>query len=253
MTAGEFERKLIVVEIGGETVHPVVTIQAGGGIRSDMPRHKPGIHLTMTRVARLRIEFGYVLRVTIGTDERLTRGLELVPFQRESHRLMRKLGVTQIGEACVRAAVFGMTMPATQIRLIGQDRTVHGRHVLHLTRDVPVTVHTTVLHPCRFPGRGVTGFTVPAGLCMRRDAAQHFPALRVQRTRVIHQAALSVGVSRNDERGDERHNDPRPGKTTQSILITHLPSQSARLFPNGRVLYGVPKLYYLTLPQSVGV
>lgn len=223
--AGDLELKLVVVEIRNEAVHAVVAIQAGGGIRLDVPRHKTGIQLTMTRVAGLRIEFGDVVRVAIGTYERLARDLELVPFQRESHRLVWELGVTQVGEACVRAAVFGVTMPATQIRLIGQDRTVHGRHVLHLTRDVPVTVHTAILHPCRLPGRGVTGFAVPAGLRMRRDAAQHLPALRVQRARVIHQPSARIRVPRNDERGDERRDHPRPGQTTQTIFITHFPSE----------------------------
>lgn len=213
MPANDLERELVMIEVGDKTVHAVMTIQTGGTKRQRMRRRESQVHLTMARVASLQIEPGYIVRVTIGTDERLTRDLELVPLQGKSQRLVRERRTVHLRQAGGCPAMFGVTKPAAQIRLTGQHRAVDGRHILHLKRDLPVTIHTSVFHPRRFPGRGMAGFTVPTGLCMRRNAAQHLPALRVQWTRVIQQSALGIDITDNQERRDDRCNDPGPRQT----------------------------------------
>jgi hypothetical protein len=98
---------------------------------------------------------------------------------------MRESQIAQLCEPGIRSAVFGVAKAAAQVRLIGQDGTVHGRHVLHLDCDLPMTIYTTVLHFRGIPRCCVTGFAIPADLRMRGNAAQHLSALRIQWTWVI--------------------------------------------------------------------
>lgn len=76
-----------------------------------------------------------------------------------------------------------------------------------------MTVHTAVLHAGGFPRRGVTGFAVSARLGMGSDAAEHLSALRVQGTGVIQYTAPGVGISGNDQGGDQRRNHAQPRHT----------------------------------------
>lgn len=86
-----------------------------------MRGRKGRVGQTMTCVTRLGIEAGDVLRMAVGTDERLTRDLEAVPLQGESHHLVREGGIAQLCQFCVRAAMLGVAMPAAQIRFVGQQ------------------------------------------------------------------------------------------------------------------------------------
>jgi len=79
---------------------------------------------------------------------------------------MRKIRFAQLGKFCIRAAMFWMTMAAAQLRIIVQHFPVHGRHILHLDRNLAMTVRTPVIHFFRLPRRGMAGITIPAYLGM---------------------------------------------------------------------------------------
>lgn len=152
----------------------------------------------MTGIAGLQVERGNIGSMTIGTNERFIRDLELVSFQGEAHRLMRELSAAQVSETGICAAVFGVAKAAAQIRLIGQQRTVQRGDILHLHGNLTVTRHTTIFHFGCFPGGRMAGFTVSAGLRMGGNAAQHLSALSVQRTRAVQYPALSIDIAGND-------------------------------------------------------
>ena len=54
-------------------------------------------------------------------------------------------------------------MPTTQLGIIVHQGTMDSGNIAHLIGYVCVTDYTAICHGCRFPGRGVTGFAVPAG------------------------------------------------------------------------------------------
>lgn len=58
-------------------------------------------------------------------------------------------------------------MAATQIGILVHERTMHGRDIAHLRRDICMTDRTTIRHSCSLPGRGMTSLTLTTELCMR--------------------------------------------------------------------------------------
>lgn len=87
---------------------------------------------------------------------------------------------------------------------------MQGRHIFHLHGNLTVTSHAAVFHLRRLPRRSVTGFAVSARLGVRRDAAKHLSALRVQRAGIVQYAAPRVGVPRNDQGGNDRGDHSHP-------------------------------------------
>jgi hypothetical protein len=67
-----------MIEIRDKTVHTVVTIKTGTAKGQLVCRHKTKIHLTVTIVARLQIELGYIDAMAVSTDERLIPGCYLM-------------------------------------------------------------------------------------------------------------------------------------------------------------------------------
>lgn len=204
VTALEPKRKLIVIEIAPVGIHAIVTRQAVAAPIGYVCVGESRINLTMTSVARLQIELGNIVGMAVGAGEGFTRRGELVTLQRITDRFMRKRYFVHLGQRRIRAAMLGVTIAAGERGGILHHPPVKRRNILQLSRKIAMTFHTTIRHRGAFPRRGVTGFTIPAGLRMRRDAAKHFPALRVQLAGAVQQTAASVYVSNNEERGDDR-------------------------------------------------
>lgn len=78
MPAYDLERKLIVIEVGHQTIHTIMTIETSRAKGYCVRGHESQIHFAMTGVASLQIEFGYIFGMAIGTNKRLTRDVELV-------------------------------------------------------------------------------------------------------------------------------------------------------------------------------
>lgn len=203
VTALERKRKFVVIEIAPVGIHAIVARQAVAAPSCDVCVGESQINLTMTGIARLQIELGNIVGMAIGAGEGFTRRGELVTLQRITDRFMRKSDFIHLGQRRVRAAMLGVTIAAGERGRILHHPPVKRRNILQLSRKIAMAFQTTIRHGCAFPRRGVTGFTIPAGLRVRCDAAEHFPALRVQVAGAVQQTAASVYVSNNEERGDD--------------------------------------------------
>lgn len=205
--AVEREYENIMIEVASVGIHAVMTRQAIAAPTCYVRVGESRINLTMTSIARLQIELGNIVGMAIGTSEGFSRRGELVTLQRVAERFMRKSDFVHHGQRRVGAAMFGMTIAARDGGGIFHHPSVKRRQILQLSRKIAMAIQTTVCHGGAFPRRSVTGLAIPAGLRVRRDAAQHLPALRVQLAGAVQQTAASVDVSNNEERGDERGDD----------------------------------------------
>lgn len=207
MLAFERKRQLVVVEIVPVSIHAVVTRQAVAAPTRRVRFGESRIDLTMTSIARLQIELGNIVGMAIGAGEGFSRRSELVTFQRVTDRFVRKSRFVHLGQRSVRAAMLGVTVAAGERGRLLHHPSVKRSKILQLSRKIAMAIQTAVRHGGAFPGSGVTGLAIPAGLRVRRDAAQHLSALRVQLAGAVQQTAASVDVSNNEERGDERGDD----------------------------------------------
>ena len=67
-----------MIEIFAEAIHPVVTIQTSASIGKVMGSHERQVPLTMTGVANIGIEFGYIVGMAIMTGERFPHSRKLM-------------------------------------------------------------------------------------------------------------------------------------------------------------------------------
>lgn len=127
-----------------------------------------------------------------------------------------------------------------------------------------MTIGAAVFHLCRFPWRGMTGFTLLAGLRMRCNPAKHLPTLSIQGAGVIQQPAFGISISSNDQCGDQSRNHPCPRQTPQPVIISHLPSRDIQKFVaypfisricHGRIVYRsiAPPLGGMTFTAIVAI
>lgn len=79
---------------------------------------------------------------------------------------MRERGIGHYGQGSVWSLMFPVTMSAAQIRVVVHQASMQRGDILHLYRDLAVTICTAIGHLGRFPRRGVTSFAVPAGCGM---------------------------------------------------------------------------------------
>ncbi len=147
---------------------------------------------------------------------------------------MREEGAVHLRQFRIWSAMVRVAMTTTELRIIMFHPAMHGGDVLHLCGNGRVAHSAAIFHPCRFPRRGMTGFAVPADLRMGCDPSKHLPTSSVQWARIVYQPTTGVGVPSNDKGSDQGRNDPGPGQTSQTIVVSHWPSQAIRL----RVLSG---------------
>ena len=154
---------------------------------------------------------------------------------------MREESAVHLGERGVGSAMVRVAVTACEVRVVVFHFAVHRSDLLHLFANGGVTVHTTVRHFIPFPQRGMTGFAIPADLGMRRDASDHFTvAPRAQVTRAVQHSSLDPGKPGNNQRGDQRRDDPRAGQTSQAIAFHFfVPS----LFEEGGVIQRLDNMH----------
>lgn len=94
--------------------------------------------------------------------------------------------------------MLGVTVTASQPRIIVCECAMQGGNLAHLLGNVGVATGAAVCHGRCFPGRSMAGFALPACLRVGGDASQGLLSLRTQRPGVIHQAAAREGIARDD-------------------------------------------------------
>jgi hypothetical protein len=213
MPAGK-RKGCVVTEIFSEPIHSIVAIETGVAIFDGMSLGEDRVNIAMTIQTGVRSERGNIALVTIIARERLTRRCQIMALQGITNRFMRKPATVHDGKGCVCPAMFWMAMAARQVGVIVVQFSMERGDILHLAGNHTMTVRTSVGHCRTLPWRGVTGFTIPASLCMGGHPAQHLSALRIQGSRVIEQSAFCIHIPRNGDRSEKRGKNSRPGKTT---------------------------------------
>ena len=200
----QFELKAIVLELFAKSVYPIMTIQTGCAIRLNMRLGIAGVHMTVAGTARVRCEGRQVGLVTICAGEWFILGCELVPVQGKSHQLMRELTTLHHGKSCIHASMFGMAITTFQLGVFLVHGTMQSNHVLHLLRDLAMTVYTQVSHRDRRPRRAVTSLALAARLSVRGNPTQHPSRLRIQRAGIKEQSSPGISYPRDHQDGDDR-------------------------------------------------
>ncbi len=154
--AVQFKRKTRVSEVITQCVYAIVTGKAICAKSQNVCLGESNIHLTVATVAGVWGEGCDVRLMAILTSERCARRCELVPFQRESQRLMREGVLAHIGQSRSRTAMLRVTIVAGKRRTFLHDRTVQPRHVFHLLSNIGVTTRTAICHRFRANRRSVT-------------------------------------------------------------------------------------------------
>ena len=132
---------------------------------------------------------------------------------------MREEPAVHLRERGVGPAVIGVAVTAGEVRVVMFHPAVHRSDLLHLPGNRGMANHASVCHGFFLPRRGVAGFAVAPGFGMRGDAAQRLPALSAQLTRAVQHSSLDPGKPGNNQRGDQRRNDPRPRQASQAITF----------------------------------
>lgn len=135
-----------MIEIPAKAIDAIVTVAALRPIRLCMRRHVRDIDLAVADIAGVGSEGCDVAVVTVITGERFACSRELVPFQRETHHLMREVRLVHDGKGRFGSTMFGMTVLAAKLGIIVQQSAVHGCSVSHLPGDLCVTNRTAVRH-----------------------------------------------------------------------------------------------------------
>jgi len=79
---------------------------------------------------------------------------------------MREIARLHDGNRRICTIVFGMTIAACQFGVVLVHRTMQSDYVLHLLRDLTMTVDTQVSHGSGRPRRAVAGIALSADLGM---------------------------------------------------------------------------------------
>jgi len=207
MFAAQLKFETSVIEIIPVTIHSVVARKAVRAKGKEMGLGEGNADLTVAGLAGVWGEGRDVALMTIIAGERYIRSRELVTVQGESHHLMRESRVLHHREFRIGAAMFRVTMTATEIGIFVQKSAVHGCDIAHLYSNIRVTVRAAIRHNRRFPGRGVTGSAVAANLRVGCDTTKHFSTLCIQRAGVIYQTAACISIAGDhkccDQRGDQ--------------------------------------------------
>ena len=109
MPAFQLECKTGMAKSFAKFINPIVTIETERSVRTNMRRGKDRVYLTVAAFAGVRCKSGDVILMTIRAGERFILNCQLVRFQRESQRLMRKCVIAQIRQRGGSAAMLRMT------------------------------------------------------------------------------------------------------------------------------------------------
>ena len=132
MLAGQFKSKLIMSKMLTELIDPIMAIDTGGSIRSDMRSHEFGVPLTMTGQTDIDIENSNIRLMAIGAQERFFLRLELMSGQHVSRQLMRIPPPIQNSKQGGWTFMFLVTIHAFRSGIDPIHSAVLGHHIPHL-------------------------------------------------------------------------------------------------------------------------
>ena len=144
-----------MVEIGVIRIDAIMAIEAGRSISILVSQGEARIDTGVTAEAERKVKLHIAIRVAFGTGETRAILVFLMPLERKTQFVVRKIDQAYLGKRGSCSTVIGMAVETAVLQ--AGFRQHDDMKILRVLFQIDVAVQTAVRHPIPTPGCSVTG------------------------------------------------------------------------------------------------